>query len=411
MLATSAADISASVLFARTWSLDIAVCGGGHSTGGGSSSAGGLVIDLSQMRSVTVDKASKTITAQGGCLWEDVDNVAYEHGLATVGGTINHTGVGGLTLGGGYGWLSGEHGLVIDNLLAVQMVLADGSIVTASQSENTDLFWAVRGAGQSFGVAVEFSYRAYVQESSVWAGQMAFPPNNLEAVAAAANQIHLSTKGNSGLILGFARPPPMFAPIVLAVVYFNGPASEGEKYFAPLLALSPLMNNCASMPYPKLNSMINHVVPHGGRKVSKGATFATPLRAAFFRSIFDEYISFMSQNPDIFNVVLFEFLPEDKVCAVPRAATSFANRGQHQNALICPKWTDATQDEKARTWAMEMASKFTEEMGRGKRDGDVKMETEGTGQYGNYDGNYSLPSFRSLVAIYFRNAHLLQIQA
>ncbi|KAL8695895.1 MAG: hypothetical protein Q9224_003092, partial [Gallowayella concinna] len=115
------------------------------------------------MRTVNVDTVSKTITAQGGCLWVDVDTAAGEHGLATVGGTINHTGIGGLTLGGGYGWLSGQYGLVIDNLISVDMVLADGRNITVSATENEDLFWAIRGAGQSFGVATSFTYRAYDQ--------------------------------------------------------------------------------------------------------------------------------------------------------------------------------------------------------------------------------------------------------
>lgn len=128
------------------------------------------MIDLSLMRQVTVDPSVMTITAQGGCLWVDVDEAAGKYGLATVGGTVNHTGIGGLTLGGGYGWLSGYHGLAIDNLLSVRMVLADGSLVTASDAENPDLFWAVRGAGQSFGVTVEFTYRAHEQKDPVWAG-------------------------------------------------------------------------------------------------------------------------------------------------------------------------------------------------------------------------------------------------
>ncbi|KAI4159782.1 MAG: hypothetical protein LQ342_006293 [Letrouitia transgressa] len=170
LLANSTADISSTLLFAQEHNIDFAICGGGHSTSGSSSSEGGIVIDLSLMRQVTVDPSVMTITAQGGCLWVDVDEAAGKYGLATVGGTVNHTGIGGLTLGGGYGWLSGYHGLAIDNLLSVRMVLADGSLVTASDAENPDLFWAVRGAGQSFGVTVEFTYRAHEQKDPVWAG-------------------------------------------------------------------------------------------------------------------------------------------------------------------------------------------------------------------------------------------------
>lgn len=347
------------------------------------------MIDLSHMRDVTVDKEARTITAQGGCTWEDVDKAGYEHGLVTVGGTVNHTGIGGLTLGGGYGWLSGEYGLVIDNLLSVQMLLADGSIVTASNSENKDLFWAVCGAGQAFGVVVEFTYRAYEQTSTVWAGQMAFVPNDLETLVITVNDLHTKAKGNSGMVLGFVRPPPAFLPVAIVFLYFNGPATEAEDFYAPLVALKPVMNKCASMAYPKLNSMINFAVEHGGRKSSKGATFATPIRPAFFQSIFDEYASFITQNPSIFCTVLFEHLPSEKICAVPKDATAFANRGDHQNALISPKWKDPAQDEKCKAWATELAGKFEEEKERGKREGDIKMKHEGSGQYGNYDGDFT----------------------
>lgn len=345
------------------------------------------MIDLSLMRDVTVDKEAKTITAQGGCTWEDVDKAGYEHGLVTVGGTVNHTGIGGLTLGGGYGWLSGEHGLVIDNLLSVQIVLADGTIVTASNSENKDLFWAVCGAGQAFGVVVEFTYRAYEQKSTVWAGQMGFIPNNLETLVTTVNELHAKAKGYSGMLLGIVRAPPAFLPVVVMFLYFNGPSTEAEEFYAPLIALKPVMNNCASMAYPKLNSMINFAAEHGGRKVSKGATFAPPVRTAFFQSIFTEYARFVKQNPDIFATVIFEYLPSEKICAVPNHATAFANRGKYQNVLISPKWKDPAQDEKCRAWAAEIAGKFGAEMERGKREGDVRMEHEGSGQYGNYDGD------------------------
>ncbi|EOD45898.1 putative 6-hydroxy-d-nicotine oxidase protein [Neofusicoccum parvum UCRNP2] len=138
------AEVSQTVKLAVAHATPLVVAGGQHSTGGDSSiSAPGLVIDLARMRAVAVDPAARTITAQGGCIWRDVDEAAGAHGLATVGGTVNHTGIGGLTLGGGYGFLSGLHGLAVDNLLAVEAVLADGAVVAASDALNPDLFWAL----------------------------------------------------------------------------------------------------------------------------------------------------------------------------------------------------------------------------------------------------------------------------
>jgi FAD/FMN-containing dehydrogenase len=164
---TSAEDVSKAILFGVANNLELAVKGGGHATSGSSSTDGGLCIDLDKMRGVSVDTEKKTVTAQGGAWWEDVDAAATKYGLACVGGTVSHTGIGGLTLGGGYGFLSGEHGLVVDNLLEVEYVLADGTIVTASEKENQDLFWAARGAGAGFGVATRFTYRAHDQKNMI----------------------------------------------------------------------------------------------------------------------------------------------------------------------------------------------------------------------------------------------------
>jgi FAD/FMN-containing dehydrogenase len=147
----SAEDISKAILFSVANKLELAVAGGKHATSGSSSTDGGLCIDLSKMRRVTVYAEKKTAKAQGGALWADVDSELAKYGLATVGGTVDHTGIGGLSLGGGYGYLMGQHGLVVDNILEVEFVLADGTIVTASTSQNEDLFWAVRGAGVKFG--------------------------------------------------------------------------------------------------------------------------------------------------------------------------------------------------------------------------------------------------------------------
>lgn len=391
VLATSATDISSAVTFARTWSLDLAICGGGHATSGASSSDRGLVVDLSQMRAVTVDPSAMTITAQGGCLWVDVDKAAGEHGLATVGGTVNHTGIGGLTLGGGYGWLSGKYGLVIDNLLAVQMVLADGSIVTASDSENPDLFWAVRGAGQGFGVAVEFTYRAYEQNTPVWGGLLMFPSSKLDLVVAAANEIVATRGENSGFFVGMANPPPAFQPLLLAALFHNGPKSEGESIFGPLLSLGPIVNTTGSMPYPVMNSILNVAALYGGYKCVKGASYVPPVRPAFFRELLDEFVAFRERSPEANGMIMLEMWPLEKICTVPNSATAFANRGQHQNAFIGPKFAVPGHDQEARQWARDIAEKFNEERRRQKSAGEVDLKVEGVGEYGNYDSKLGFP--------------------
>ena len=264
---TSATDVSKAVLFSKTHNLELAVRGGGHATSGSSSTDGGLCVDLSKMRSVSVDPVAKTVTAQGGALWSDVDTEAEKYGLVAVGGTVNHTGIGGLTLGGGYGYLTGKVGLVIDNLLEVEMVLADGSIVIASEEENVDLFWAVRGAGASFGAATKFVYRGHEQKGLVWGGMLIFPKTQLEQVVSFANTVFdASSDGKATILMGFGAPPPAFQPVVMAVVFYNGEEEEAKKFFEPLLSLGPLANMTTAMPYSGANAMLNAAMGSGIRR-------------------------------------------------------------------------------------------------------------------------------------------------
>src|SRR5436190_841839 len=154
--ATCLEDIIKTVKFANQNNLDFAVCCGGHSTSGISSSEGGIVLDMRNLNKVRVDVEKKLIYAQGGALFGEVDNEAWKYGLATVGGVVDHTGIGGLTLGGGFGYLTGRHGLTIDNLMGATIVTADGEVRELSADKNEDLFWAIRGCGINFGVTYEF---------------------------------------------------------------------------------------------------------------------------------------------------------------------------------------------------------------------------------------------------------------
>ncbi|KAK9312235.1 hypothetical protein V1524DRAFT_466222 [Lipomyces starkeyi] len=188
LLAESAEDISKTVLMAQANSINIAVCGGGHSPAGASSIDGGIVIDLSKMRGVVVDAKQEDAHCSRRSNLEDVDVAAADYDLATVGGTVNHTGIGGLTLGGGHGWLTGKYPQVVDNLLSVKLVLADGSVVIASETENSELFWE---------------------------GVLPFPPDKLSAVVQFANDLATTTRGESAIEFGFSTPPPLTEPVVV----------------------------------------------------------------------------------------------------------------------------------------------------------------------------------------------------
>lgn len=383
---TTAEDVAATVLFSKVHNLDLAVAGGGHSTSGSSSTNGGVCIDLSKMRKATVDQAKKTITAQGGCIWEDVDLGAAEHGLATVGGTVNHTGVGGLTLGGGYGWLTPAYGLTIDNLLAVELVLADGRIVVTSEAENPDLFWAVRGAGACFGVATSFVFQGYEQKNAVWGGLTVFAPDKLPDIVNFANQVLEVSKGESAMVFGFGAPKAVGKPVVLAILFYNGPVEHAEEFYGPLLKLGPILNKTASMPYSSVNAMLNSVSTHGDRKSQKGTAFLPPLDPKFASSIFQDFKAFVEENPDASKtIVLFEFFSPRVLMKLPQEATSFANRGLFGNILLGMRWTEAANDLKCRGWAREMSTKISTEFEHNRQLNSSPDAKDGVGEYGNYD--------------------------
>lgn len=388
MFVGSAQDVAKTILLSRKHSVSFVVSGGKHSSSGASSTEGGLVIDLAKMRKVQVDPSTKTAKVQGGCLWQDVDEAAAEHGLAMVGGTVNHTGVGGLTLGGGYGWLSGRYGLTIDSLLQVQIVLADGSIKTASQDENPDLFWAVRGAGHCFGVVTEFVFETHEQENEIWAGQMAWPASTkLDSVVDFANNLLTKSDPDSAMILGITFPPFMTEPAVVATVFHNGSPTSALRVFQPLLDLHPLKNTTQARPYREMNGLQNHLVPYGGRKFSKGASFVPKLSASFVRSLIADLQRLHQTVPGSRrSILLFEFFYPDGWCKVPNDATAFANRGRHQNLMIGPFWDSKDDDQTVRLWARQIAKKAKMELERVREEAGRPEWMEGIGEYGNYDG-------------------------
>lgn len=396
-------EISIAVKYASEQNIDVAVKGGGHSTAGVSSTDGGLLIDLNaNLRNVEVEVEKKLLRIQGGCTWGDVDNAGAKHGLATVGGTVADTGVGGLTLGGGYGFLSGQHGLTIDNLVEATVVLASGEVVKASKSENADLFWALSGAGQNFGVVTEFVLQAYDQ-GEVWAGMLIFPPTPevVEKLVAALNDLYTvdssgktKSAGRAAGGLVFMKPPPTFDQVALAVptIYF-GTEAEAKEIFKDLYAIGPLADTAALVPYPVLNTLM--APPIGLRASMKGAAFTMPLRTASVQDMLSNFIQFTADNEDAKgSIIFYEMLDTIKVTEFD--AGSFANRGPHMNALIMPLWTKTENDQAYRKWARDVNVLFKEELQRSGHDTGKGVEG-GVGirgskgavlLYGNYDREF-----------------------
>jgi FAD/FMN-containing dehydrogenase len=265
------ADVIAAVTFARQHELTLAVRGGGHSGPGLGVCDDGLVIDLSRMRGIHVDPAERTARVEGGCTWGDVDHATHPFGLATPSGFISTTGVGGLTLGGGIGYLTRSHGLTIDNLLGVDVVLADGRVVTADAEQHADLFWAVRGGGGNFGVVTSFLFRLH-PISTVYGGPMLWPLEKAPELLRFWRDFILSAPENINGWFAFATVPPVPAfpealhghKGCLIVWCYTGPLEQAEATFAPIRAAHPpVVDHAGPIPWPALQSLFDALYPPG----------------------------------------------------------------------------------------------------------------------------------------------------
>lgn len=266
------ADVIAAVNFARDEKLPIAIRGGGHNGPGFGSVDDGLVVDLSMMKGVRVDPAGRTVRVGPGCTSGDVDHATHPFGLAVPFGIVSTTGVAGLTLGGGSGHLTRKFGLTIDNLLEADVVLADGSFVTASKAGNADLLWALKGGGGNFGVVTSFLYQAH-PVGMVFAGPIAWEQGHARAIMRAYRDFLPNAPEDLGAFVGLKMVPANSpfpkefwgARICLLVACYNGPEADGRKALAPLLdALpAPALNWMGMMPYPVIQSMFDGLYPKG----------------------------------------------------------------------------------------------------------------------------------------------------
>ncbi len=267
-----AADVRHAIGFARSEGLDVAVRGGGHSIPGFSTCDDGIVIDLSPMKGVRVDEGERTATAEGGVIWGEFDAATQEHGLAVTGGLVSTTGVAGFTLGGGIGWLMRKHGLACDNLRSAEVVTADGRLLTASATENPDLFWGLRGGGGNFGVVTAFEFDLHPVGPTVTAGPVFYPGERAEEILRFYRDFvrdvpdELTTVANL-----LTAPPAPFLPeewhgrkLVALIGCHSGAPEEGAKAMQPLRELGdPVADLIGPMPYVQMQSLIDALYPHG----------------------------------------------------------------------------------------------------------------------------------------------------
>ena len=263
------ADVIASVNFARENELAVAVRGGGHNGGGLGLCDGGLVIDLSGIKYVRVDTSNNTVRVGGGNLWGEVDHATHAFGLAIPAGVISTTGVGGLTLGGGVGYLSRKYGLTIDNLLEADMVLSNGSVVTVNEEQHNDLFWAIRGGGGNFGIVTSFKFQAH-ELKTVFGGPTLWPIEKTEEIMEWFDGfIHEAPEDLNGfiatlVIAGLPFPEALHNKQFCGIVWcYTGGAEKAKDLFKPVFEMNPVFEHLGEMPYPAIQTLFDGLFPPG----------------------------------------------------------------------------------------------------------------------------------------------------
>jgi FAD/FMN-containing dehydrogenase len=336
-------DVVTAVNFAHDQNLPIAVRGGGHSAAGLGVSIGGLTIDLRRMRQVDVDPDRQTARAQGGATWAEFDAATHAHGLATTGGVISTTGVGGLTLGGGIGNLMRSYGLASDNLLSAEVVTADGMVITASATEHPDLFWALRGGGGNFGVVTSFEFQLH-QVDQVFGGMLLFPAERAADLLRVYREV-TKTAPNALATYAALLSAPDGTPVCGLVICYNGPADEGEAAIKAFRDFGPpIVDTVGAMPYPALQTMLDEGFPSG---------LPVWWRAHFLKQLSDEGIAALvdhhAKRPSPLSVLLLEHLG-GAVARIARDETAFDNRQSEYNLAIIGRWTEPGQADPTIAW-------------------------------------------------------------
>jgi FAD/FMN-containing dehydrogenase len=354
---TGVADVVAAVRFARERDLLVSVRSGGHGVGGHAVCDGGLVIDLSAMKGIRVDPATRTARAEAGVLWGELDRETQLFGLATVGGIVTHTGIAGLTLGGGIGWLMRKHGATVDNLLSADVVTAEGELVTASEDENPDLFWAIRGGGGNFGIVTSFEYRLHPVGPTVVAGPVFHlledAPEVLrfyrEFIAAAPDELTTIFELSVAPAAPFLPEEVHDRQIVMVGACYAGSPDEGAEVVRPLKRFGrPIVDLLEPKPYRALQSMFDSMVPHGWHRYWKSVELP-PLTDMAIDTLVEHAHAVAS--PKSYCIV---FQLGGALARVGEDETAFSQRDAAHNVNINAVWTEDDPDgERHVAWARD----------------------------------------------------------
>jgi FAD/FMN-containing dehydrogenase len=343
------ADVIQAVNFARDNHLLVSVRGGGHNITGYAVNDGGIVIDLSQMKSVHVDLAKSTARAEAGLTWGEYNHETQAFGLASTGGVVSHTGVSGLTLGGGLGWLMGKHGLTCDTLLSADIVTADGKFLTASATENPDLFWGLRGGGGNFGIVTSFEFQLYPVGPTVLGGMVIYPMSQAKEVLRFYREF-ARTCPDELTAWAAMMTSPEGDPIIAILLNYVGDLDEGERLMEPIRKFgSPVADTVGPMSYSALNAMIDGAFPYG--EVHRY------WKSSFLKELGDEVLDILVAGAESMispmSTIAF-FHVHGAVTRVAADETAFGLREDQWDYDIISQWNDPSEKDKHVQWTRDL---------------------------------------------------------
>ncbi len=341
---TNADDISECVKFARKNNLIVSVRGGGHNVAGNAVVDGGLMIDLSKMKEIKVDVTNKTATAEPGVILREFDAATIQYGLATTGGTVSDTGLAGLTLGGGLGYLAGKYGITVDNLLSAEMITADGEKILVDKDNHTDLYWAIRGGGGNFGIVSKFKYQLHSFGPNVVGGMILYTMDKAKEVLQFYREFIRNAPDEMASYAGFIVTPDGL-PVTVVLPVWTGDVKDAEKHLAPLRSFStPIADMITEMPYTAIQAIIDSAAPTGIRRYWK---------SGYFTELSDELLDIIIRN--ITNRIspftpFLLFHLRGAATRVDASATAFSQRRDSWDSDIISQWLDPADDEKNIAW-------------------------------------------------------------
>ncbi len=339
-----AADVQHAVTFAREHSLLLSVRGGGHSAPGYGVNDGGMVIDLTPMKQISVDPQSRTARVGGGVLWREFDAAAQVHGLATTGGTVSNTGVGGLTLGGGIGWLMGKHGATVDNLISAEVVTADGALVTASAAHNPDLFWALRGGGGNFGVVTSFEFRLH-PVGQVVGGMLLYPLDQAGGMLRFYRD-HAASLPDEAEVYAALLTAPEIGPVGALLMGYNGPVEEGLRVLAPWRNHgTPIADLVRPMSYSERQTLLDEPnAVHGLHRYWRSA-----FTEVLSDGLIDASLEAAGRFSSPLNALLF-FYMHGAGTRVPATETAFSARAAQYDIDAIGCWSEPSESASHIAW-------------------------------------------------------------